>query len=286
LALDRRTERAIPESLEVFAKVAWERVRDELSKLLVRGNPPSRGLRLLLRTGLLERIVPELIEGVRFEQNPYHAYDVFRHMLRALDFAPADLTVRLGALLHDVGKPRSAQPPEPRGDHTFYGHEFLGEEMARQILLRLRYPQRDVERIALLVREHNWHYLPEWNDATVRRTIARIGPDALPDLWALRRADLRARGRMVEEGLANQQQLEARFEAELRRAAALKIADLAIGGKEVMAVTGIGPGKRVGEILTALLERVLDDPDLNTPEVLVRLASELGRAPSTGNPQG
>src|SRR5437899_9537421 len=157
LALDRPTERAIPQALDVFAKVAWERVREELSKLLVRGDPASRGIRLLRRTGLLARIVPELLEGVGFEQNQYHAYDVFRHTLRAVDFAPRDLTVRLAALLHDVGKPRSAQPPEPRGEHTFYKHEFLGEEMTREILLRLRYPHREVERVALLVREHNWH---------------------------------------------------------------------------------------------------------------------------------
>ena len=139
---------------------------------------------------------------------------------------------------------------------------------------------------ALLVREHNWHYLPEWNDATVRRSLARIGVEALPDLWALRHADLRARGRLVAEGLANQEQLEARFEAELRRAAALKVTDLAIGGEEVMAVTGIPPGKRVGQILAVLLDRVLDDPDLNTREALMGLASEMAREPSTGNPQG
>src|SRR5438105_9953509 len=285
LALDRRTEQAIPQALDVFAKVAWERVRDELSKLLVRGDPASRGIRLLRRTGLLARIVPELLEGVGFEQNAYHAYDVFRHTLRAVDFAPRDLTVRLAALLHDVGKPRSAQPPEPRGEHTFYKHEFLGEEMTREILLRLRYPHREVERVALLVREHNWHYLPEWNDATVRRTLARIGVEALPDLWQLRGADLRARGRLVQEGLENQRQLEARFDAELHRAAALNVTDLAIGGEEVMAVTGIAPGKRVGEVLTALLDRVLDDPDLNTRDTLIRLASEMALSPSTGNPQ-
>ncbi|HWE22818.1 MAG TPA: CCA tRNA nucleotidyltransferase [Myxococcales bacterium] len=285
LALDRATERAIPQALDVFAKVAWERIREEFSKLLVRGDPPSRGVRLLRRTGLLARIAPELIEGVGFEQNQFHAYDVFRHTLRAVDFAPAQLTVRLAALLHDVGKPRSAQPPEPRGDHTFYKHEFVGDELAREILLRLRYSTKEVERVSLLVREHNWYYRPEWNDATVRRTIARIGPDALPELWALRRADLRARGRFVEEGLSNQEQLEARVEAELRRASALTVKDLAIGGDDVMAALQLPPGPRVGKILTALLERVLDDPELNTPETLLRLASEIAAAPSTGNPQ-
>jgi tRNA nucleotidyltransferase/poly(A) polymerase len=285
LALDRRTQRAIPEALDVFARIAWERIREELTKLLVRGDPPSRGLRLLRRTGLLARIAPELLEGVGFEQNAYHAFDVFRHTLRAVDFAPPDLTVRLAALLHDVAKPRSAQPPEPKGDHTFYKHEFAGEELAKEILLRLRYPTREVDRVALLVREHNWYYRPEWNDATVRRTIARIGPEALPDLWALRRADLRARGRLVEEGLANQQELEARFDAELRRASALEVKDLAIGGDDVMALLALPPGPRVGKILTELLDRVLDDPQLNTREALLRLASELAGASSTGNPQ-
>ena len=253
--------------------------------MLVRGDPPSRGLRLLRRTGLLARIAPELLEGVGFEQNQFHAYDVFRHTLRAVDFAPAELIVRLAALLHDVGKPRSAQPPEPRGEHTFYKHEFLGEELAKEILLRLRYSTREVERVSLLVREHNWYYRPEWNDATVRRTIARTGPETLPELWALRRADLRARGRLVEEGLANQQQLEARFDAELRRASALKVKDLAIGGDEVMAALQLSPGPHVGRILTALLDRVLDDPELNTRDTLLRLASEIASGPSTGNPQ-
>src|SRR6267142_2099430 len=247
--------------------MAWDPIAGEL-------RDPFGGA-LDLRRGLL-RAVGEPLD--RFREDGLRP-------LRAVDFAPPDLTVRLAALLHDVGKPRSAQPPGPRGEHTFYKHEFLGEEMAREILLRLRYPNRQTERVALLVREHNWHYLPEWNDATVRRTIARIGPDALPDLWALRRADLQARGRLVAEGLANQQQVETRFEAELHRAAALRVTDLAIGGEEVMAVTGIAPGKRVGEILTGLLDRVLDDPDLNTREALMRLASEMARTPSTGNPQ-
>jgi tRNA nucleotidyltransferase (CCA-adding enzyme) len=286
LALEPKTARAIPRTLDVFSRVAWERVREEMSKLLVRGDPPSRGLRLLRRTGLLARIVPELLEGLGFEQNRFHAFDVFRHTLRSLDFAPADLTVRLAALLHDVAKPRTADPRGPKGEHTFYKHEFVGEEMAREILLRLKYPNREIDRVALLVREHNWYYRPEWNDATVRRTIARVGAAELPALWELRHADLRARGRYVEEGLQNQAELEARFDAELKRASALQVSDLAIGGRDVMDALGIPPGPQVGRILAALLDRVLDDPALNTREALIRITSELVRGGSTGSPQG
>jgi putative nucleotidyltransferase with HDIG domain len=260
-----------------------ERVRDEFIKLLVRGAPPSRGLRLLLRTGLLARIVPELIESVNFAQNRYHAYDVWRHTLRSVDHAPPDLVVRLAALLHDVAKPRSAAPKEGApGENTFYDHEKIGAQLAADILARLKFPRREIERVALLVLEHNWHYLPEWNDATVRRTLARIGPAELPALWALRRADLRARGKLVEEGLANQVAAEERFQREIDRAGALKVADLAIGGEDVMRELRLAPGRRVGQVLTRVLDRVIDDPQLNSKERLIELLPEVLGELSTG----
>ena len=286
LALDPPTRLAIPQALDVFARVAMERVRDELIKLLVRGAPPSRGLRLLLRSGLLALIVPELLESVSFAQNRYHRWDVWRHTLRCVDAAPPDLVVRLAALLHDVAKPRSAAPKEGApGENTFYDHEKLGVRLATDILQRLKFPRRETERVALLVAEHNWHYLPEWNDATVRRVLARIGPEELPALWKLRRADLNARGRLVEEGLANQAAAETRFQREIDRASALKVTDLAIGGEDVMRELRIGPGRQVGEVLACLLDRVLDDPDLNTREKLIRLVPDVAAELSTRNPQ-
>ena len=286
-ALEPRTRRAIAATLDTFAKVALERVRDELTKLLLRGQPASRGLRLLQRTGLLARIAPELLEGVRFPQNRWHAHDVWEHTLRCVDFAPADLVVRLAALFHDVAKPRSAGPGAAPGEHTFYGHELLGAELVIEILQKLRFPKREiVDRVAHLVAEHNWHYLPEWTDAAVRRTLARVGPPELTALWALRRADLQARGRFIEEGLAGQRALERRFADELDKASALSVRDLAIGGSDVMKALQIAPGKLVGVILFRLLERVLDDPKLNTRETLLRLLPEVASGPSTGNPQG
>ncbi len=286
LAIERRTRRAIPATLDVFTRVAMERVREELIKLLVRGAPPSRGLRLLLGTGLLAHIVPELLESVGFRQNRFHRWDVWRHTLRCLDFAQADLVVRLAALLHDVAKPRCAAPREgAEGEHTFYDHEKVGAALSAGILQRLKFPRREIERVTLLVAEHNWYYRPEWNDATVRRVLARIGAAELPALWALRRADLQARGRLVEEGLANQAAAEARFQREIDRASALRITDLAISGEDVMRALAIAPGPRVGEVLARLLERVIDDPDLNTTDRLLRLVTEMAGDPSTGNPQ-
>ena len=286
LALEPGTRRAISQSLDVFAKVAIERVREEFIKLLVRGEPPSRGLRLLLRTGLLERIIPELLESVGFPQNRFHRWDVWRHTLLSVDAAPKDLVVRLAALLHDVANPRSAAPKEGSpGENTFYDHEKLGARLAADILQRLRFPRREVERVALLVAEHNWYYQPEWNDATVRRVLARVGPEELPSLWALRRADLKARGRFVEEGLANQDEAEARFQREIDRAAVLKISDLAIGGEDVKRELQLAPGPQVGQVLARLLDRVIDDPNLNSRDALLRLLPEVARELSTNNPQ-
>jgi tRNA nucleotidyltransferase (CCA-adding enzyme) len=286
LALERRTERAIGRSLATFDKVAQERVRDELIKLLVRGAPPGRGLRLLLRTGLLARIAPELLESVGFAQNGFHAWDVWRHTLRCLDATPPDLVLRLAALLHDVAKPRTAAPSQTRpGDVSFFKHELVGEELTRLILERLRFPRREVERVALLVREHNWHYLPEWTDATCRRVIARVGVEELPALYALRRADLIARGRFVDEGLANLALLEQRFATLLSQSAALKVKDLAVGGAALMRTLGVPPGPLVGKLLSHLLDRVLDDPSLNTEQALLRLASEALAQLSTDSSQ-
>jgi len=286
LALTPATRRAIPQALDVFEKVARERVREELVKLLVRGAPPSRGLRLLQATGLLGRVWPELLEGVGFAQNRYHAFDVWRHTLRCVDFTPPDLVVRLAALLHDVAKPRCAAPKEGAPEeHTFYDHEKVGAALAAEMMQRLKFSRRETEQVALLVTEHNWHYLPEWNDATVRRTLARSGAAELPALWELRRADLRARGRLVEEGLANQAAAEARFAAEIARAHALRTTDLAIDGEDVMRELAISPGPIVGRVLARLLDRVLDDPNLNTRDNLIRLLPETLRKLSTGNSQ-
>ncbi|HEY6908990.1 MAG TPA: HD domain-containing protein [Myxococcales bacterium] len=286
LAIEPATLRAIPQALDVFGKVAMERVRDEFVKLLLRGAPPSRGLRLLLRTGLLKGMIPELLESVGFAQNRYHRWDVFQHTLRCVDATPPDLVVRLAGLLHDVAKPRSAKPREGApGEHTFYDHEKLGAAMAVEILQRLKFPRRETERVALLVAEHNWHYQSEWSDSTVRRVLARIGAAELPDLWALRHADLRARGRLVEEGLRNQAEAEKRFAREIEREAALKITDLAITGTDVMRELSLPPGRKVGQVLSRLLERVLDDPNLNTREHLLSLVSEVAEELSTTNPQ-
>jgi tRNA nucleotidyltransferase (CCA-adding enzyme) len=269
--LERKTRHAIPAAADVFSRVARERVRVELEKILVAGKPPSRGLELLRLTALLPLFAPELMECVRHPQNRWHRWDVWRHTLIATDRVPADLDLRLAALFHDVAKPATATRDETTGDLTFHRHDAVGAEIAAAVLDRLRFPARTRDRVAHLIAEHLWHYDPVWTDGTVRRHLARVGPEDWDALLELRRADVLARGRYVREGLQNIADLRARVDAMRAKDAVLKVKDLAVGGEDVMNALGTGAGPRVGEALRWLLEKVMDDPALNTRERLVDL---------------
>ena len=283
LTLDPPTEAAIPATILVFKKVSAERVRDELLKIL--GAPrPSIGLRLLASTGLLHEIVPELEEGIGMHQNRHHTHDVWEHTLATVDAAkllpddPSPWLVRLGALLHDVAKPRTAAPKEGApGENTFFKHDLVGADMTQAICERLRLSNRDRERTSALVLHHMFWYTPEWTDGTVRRFITRVGAEQLPSLFALREADVAGRGRS-EDPAVELAALQARVEGELVKASALKVSDLAIRGPEIVRILARPPGPIVGEVLRRLLERVLDEPALNTPERLAALVPEIARA--------
>jgi len=273
--VDPATLAAIPPTLEVFRKVSAERIRDELFKLL--GAPrPSHGLELMRATGLLGEVMPELLEGVGCIQNRFHKHDVFGHTLSVVDATIGDAVVRLGALLHDVGKPRSRQPrEEAAGEFSFFKHEYVGEAMADAICRRLKLANADRERVTAMVRNHMFFYAPEWSDGTIRRFVRRVGgPEALGALFALREGDVRGRG-FGEDPDDELGELRRRIALVASADAALRVTDLAINGQDVMRLLGIGPGREIGVLLERLLERVLDDPSLNTREKLEALLPEL-----------
>lgn len=274
-AIEAATERAIPDALDVFRKVSAERVRDELVKILS-ANKPSIGLELMRTTGLIGVVIPELLEGVGMRQNRFHAHDVWRHTLAAVDateLSPAGAAgppwlVRFAALLHDVAKPRTAAPKEDSpAENTFYRHESVGAAMADDICRRLKLANAERETIVNLVGNHMFWYTPEWSDGTVRRFISRVGVAELDALFALRAGDVRARGHAEEPG-GEIDALRARVRRELDNASALKITDLAVGGADVIELLGCAPGPIIGEVLRALLERVLDDASLNQRDTL------------------
>ena len=270
-AIDPATERAIPEAIDVFKKVSAERVRDELVKILM-ARRPSVGLELMRTTGLLAFTIPELLESVGMHQNRFHKHDVWHHTLAAVDATELGgqppWLVRFAALLHDVAKPRTAAPKEDSpSENTFYRHEHVGADMADQICRRLKLANAERDTIVNLVGNHMFWYTPEWTDGTVRRFISRVGVEHLDALFALRAGDVRARGQGEEPG-TEIDELRARANAEIAKASALKITDLAVGGGDVMELLGCKPGPIIGDVLRALLERVLDDASLNTRDTL------------------
>jgi tRNA nucleotidyltransferase (CCA-adding enzyme) len=223
------------------------------------------------RTGILGITCPELLEGVGMEQNKWHAFDVWRHGLECMDACIGDPVLRIAALLHDVGKPRTRSRSEPGGDYTFYDHDRVGAEIAEPIAARLRFSNDDRARIVALVRHHLFHY-SGWADSAVRRWVRRVGPDRVEDLYVLNAADARAKGRPHEAELHALAQLKAHVARVLAEGTALSTRDLKIDGHDLMRELSIRPGRAIGQILDALLEAVTNEPSVNEPEALIALA--------------
>ncbi|HTJ28127.1 MAG TPA: HD domain-containing protein [Candidatus Limnocylindria bacterium] len=277
-ALTERTAAAMRTSAALVATVSAERIGEEFGKLLSAATP-SAGIEILRAAGVLAEIWPELLEGVEVDQNDWHAYDVYRHNLATLDAAPADDPVlRLAALLHDVGKPRTAAPrPDGRGN-TFYQHELVGAELVPAMLARLRLPNETVETVAHLVRHHMYVADPYAQDKTLRRFVRRIGAAHLSRLFALRWADITGSGLPKRDD--SNERFEARIAGVLAEAPPFSVRDLAIGGADVLALferkgfaeRGFRGDPRVGEVLRALFEEVTDDPSRNEAGLLVERA--------------
>jgi tRNA nucleotidyltransferase (CCA-adding enzyme) len=269
-SVEPATREAMRRSRDAIRPVSAERVREEIEKML-RQERPSGGLELMRDSGILEIVLPELARCVGVEQRGAHCHDVWGHAVASCDAAPADnAAVRLAALLHDVGKPPAAVR-SAEGEWTFHRHDELGAEIAEGILRRLKYPNATIAAVRHLVASHMFHYTPDWTDAAVRRFVARVGEESIPDLIDLRRAD--QIGTCGDAGIpAGLVELSRRVEALRDSRAAFTVGDLAVDGKQVMAELGIRPGPLVGIVLGELLETVLDDPSLNTPDALLGIA--------------
>ncbi len=274
--LDPDTYAAIAPTLDTFRKVSAERVRDEWVKTM-KAKTPSRAFEVMRTSGILGVTCPELLEGVGMEQNKWHSFDVWTHGMACMDACAGDPILRISALLHDVGKPRSRELSEKTKDYTFYDHDKIGAEIALPIATRLKFSNDERDRIVSLVRHHLFHY-DAWSDQAVRRWIKRVGPDRIEDLYLLNEADLRGKGPIFKEGdLAPLFALKAHVEKVLAEGAALSTRDLAINGNDLIKVLGLRPGRIIGTVLDALLEVVLADPTQNEREALLAHAREIVR---------
>jgi len=273
--LDFDTRRAIEKLSGLLEAIAKERVRDEFEKIIM-ADMAAGGVILLEELNLLVHSLPELRDGIGVGQNKHHIYTVFEHNIKSLDYSARQnysLEVRLASLLHDLGKPKAK-----RGEglnSTFYGHEIVGAKMAVKALERLRFSKDVIENVAHLVRYHMFYYnVGEVSEAGVRRFIARVGPEYIPDLLKLREAD------RIGSGVPKAVPYKTRhllFMIEKVKHDPVSPKMLKLKGDEVMKILDIEPGPRVGHILAILLEEVLDDPTRNDREGLESRARELGK---------
>lgn len=282
--IEADTLAAISRTLDTYRKVSGERIRDEWVKTM-KAKAPSRAFNVMKETGILNVTCPEMMESVGCGQNRYHTYDVWGHAMACMDAAVGDPVLRISAMLHDVGKPRSKAFSEKTKDYTFYEHERIGAEMVVPICDRLKFSNDEKKRIEDLVRHHMWHY-DAWTDAAVRRWIQRVGKHRIEDLYALRDADIRGKGGTLDEGeFAGLIALRGHVERVLAQGAALSVRDLAVNGGTLMKALALKPGPMLGKILDSLLEAVVNEPSLNTEQELLERARAFVAAasPSSGD---
>lgn len=278
-AIESETAAAIFENAENLKNISRERVRDELTRIL-ETSAPMQALLVAQKLGLLKHIIPELEQGMGIDQNQAHSYDVYEHNMRAMQHA-ADkewaTALRLAALLHDIAKPAARMWSEEKKDWTFHGHEVVGAKMTKKILNDLRFSKDIIDKVVPLVRWHMFFSDPEKVTlSAVRRTIRNVGVDAIHDLLNLRICDRIGTGRPKEQPFRFRKYKSMVDEA-LRDP--ISVGMLALDGTGLMEKLGEKPGPKIGWILHALLEEVLDDPTRNTLAYLETRAKELAALP-------
>jgi poly(A) polymerase len=258
---------AMRDRLEI---VSAERIRDELSKLLV-ADDPSEGLWLVARTRLADEFLPEL-NAMQLEQDPIHRHkDVLAHTIAVVAKTSPDLVLRLAALLHDIGKPKTRG--FAAGGVTFHHHEVVGARMARERLAALRYPNDVVDAVTKLVELHlRFHtYRMGWTDSAVRRYVRDAGP-LLAELNELTRCDCTTRNAKKAAALARRMdELEARI-ATLNEQEELAKIKPPLDGRQIMEFLGVAPGPIVGEARQFLLDQRLDEGPMSEEDAYRRLA--------------
>ncbi|MDD2516335.1 MAG: HD domain-containing protein, partial [Candidatus Gracilibacteria bacterium] len=275
--ISNETLEAIFQLASNLEKISKERIRDEFIKIIMSSNP-MQGLLISQKLGMLKYISSELESAVGVEQNGHHAFDVFEHSLRSLNHAASrefDLEIRLAALFHDIGKVKTRRFDETKKDYTFYGHEVVGERVTKKILEELKFEKKVVEKVCRLIRWHMFFSDPdEVTLSSVRRLIVNIGKENIWDLIDLRLCDRMGSGTKKEEPW-RLRKFESMIEEALRDPISLKT--LKIDGAKIMQILNEKPGKKIGLILHALFEEVIDDASKNNLKYLENRVLELNK---------
>jgi len=271
--IEKKSKEAIINLASFLEKISKERIRDELIKI-IELKDGARGVKMLTSLGLNKYIIPELDEGLGVGQNKHHIYDVYEHNLKSLEYAIEKnfpLYLRFAALLHDIGKPRTKVGEGP--NCTFYGHQVVGAKMTKEILERLKFPKDFIKKVSNLVYYHMFYYnVGQVTEKGVRRFINRVGIENIDDLLKLREADRIGSG--VKKAFPYRlRHLKYMIEKVLQEPITPKM--LKIKGNDLIESLKLDPGPRIGMILKILLDKVLDDPNLNEKEKLIEEAKKL-----------
>jgi len=273
--IEEKTAEAIKKNAFWLQAISKERIRDELIKIIM-AEKASDGIELLRKLNLLRYILPELEEGYKVTQNKHHIYDCYEHSLLSLKYAAQkkfNRYVRLAALLHDIAKPRVKRGEGP--DATFYGHEILGAKMTAQILNRLKFPKKEIEKIAKLVRYHLFYYnVDEVSESSVRRLVRQVGPENMEELIQVRMAD------RIGSGVPKAEPYKLRhlkYVIERVSQDPISVKMLKVDGNDAIKILNIQPGPKIGQILDVLLGYVLEDPKKNKKEFLEKEIENLGK---------
>lgn len=271
--IEQETLEAVSALAPTLSRISAERIQAELIKLLTSPNPDY--LRIAYRAGVTKVFLPELDRAMETPQNhPHHCYSVGEHILHSLTETPPDKVLRLAMLFHDMGKPDTMTVDE-QGITHFYGHPRVSEEIAREIMHRLKFDNDTLRRVCKLVLYHDYGNSTEPDLKIVRRAVNKIGEDAFPMLFQVKRADIMAQSDYLrKEKLERLDRWQSLYEQICREKQCVSLKGLAVTGKDLIAA-GIKPGRGLGKILDGLLEYVLEHPEANTREQLLEKAENI-----------
>lgn len=270
-AIENKTLEAIKDNAKLIEHVALQRIRDELTKIILSDNA-AEGIEMLHSAGLLSYVIPELEEGINVAQNRHHIYTIYKHCILSLKNCPSKkLEVRLAALFHDIAKPKTK-----RGDgefSTFYNHDHIGARIAEKILRRLHFSNEIINKVSTLVDNHMFYYNPdEVGESSVRKLISKVGLENMKDLVDLRIADRLGSGTPKAKPY-KLRHLEYMIDKVSVDAVSVKM--LKIGGNDLIGELGFKPGPKIGAILEVLLAEAIEDSAQNNKINLLNRAKEL-----------
>lgn len=269
--IEYNTLTAMKQRRHKLKNISKERIRDEISKILI-GEHVYSAILTMTKSKLFYHTIPEIIKCIDFKQyNKHHDKDVFNHIIHVVKHSPSKLEIRLAALFHDIGKPECFTLDEDNCGH-FYKHHISSSKITKNIMSRLRFDNKTIDKVSILVREHMSRY-DHLRTTNIKKFITRVGIENLDDLFELQIADIKSSAPEYHN-IYMVTKLRDECYKILSEKQPLSRGDLEVNGKDLINI-GFKPGKELGNVIDILLEKVLEDPTLNDKEALINIAKEI-----------